>query len=111
MSQQWEETDFIFAPESALPDLCPPRLDLAVDVMALRYMSAERVRSHVQWASDRGCHYLYSLHPGGFSYEDLPAAWTAIGHLYWLHPVAPRLELSKVADVYSHLVGWKRLCV
>jgi hypothetical protein len=111
LSQQWEEMDFIFAPEAALSDLRPPRLDLALDVMALRQMSAERCRSHVQWASDRGCRYFYSLHPGGFSYEDLPAAWTAIGRSYWLHPVAPRLELSKVAEVYSHLVGWKRLRV
>ena len=108
----WEDTDFVFVSEAALPALRPPRVDLAIDITALEGMTAQRVESHVQWAYDRGCRYFYSLHPGGVSYDAMPAAWTAIGARYWLHPVPPRLEVDKVVEIdFSHVVGWARLRV
>jgi hypothetical protein len=106
---RWEEADFVFASEAALPHLRPPRVDLALDVMALRHMTGGRTDAHVQWAFERSCPYFYSLHPGGYS-TPLPAVWSAINRRYWVQPVAPRLELTKVAAVdYSHAIGWKRL--
>lgn len=108
----WEDTDFVFVSEAALPALRPPRVDLAIDIAALENMTAPRIESHVQWAYDRGCRYFYSLKPGDFAYDAMPAAWTAIGARYWLHPVPPRLEVDKVVAIdYSHLVGWARLRV
>jgi len=107
--RKWDEADFIFAPESVLPDLRPPQLDLAVDVLALRQMTPTRVEAHVRWAFDRGCRYFYSLHPGSCPPKALPPVWKAIDHLYWLHPVAPRVEVAKTDVDYSHVVGWKRL--
>jgi hypothetical protein len=109
--KNWEEADFIFAPMAALSDLRPPRLDLAVDILALQHMSPERADAHVQWAFDRGCRYFYSLHPGSCSTSARPAAWQIIERLYWLHPVAPRVEVAKTDVDYSHVVGWRRLRV
>jgi hypothetical protein len=109
--RNWEQADFIFAPEAALSDLRPPQLDLAVDILALQHMSPARAAAHVQWAFDRGCRYFYSLHPGSCSTNARPGSWQAIERLYWLHPVAPRVEVAKTDVDYSHVIGWRRLRV
>jgi hypothetical protein len=107
--QGWQEADFIFALEPALSELRPPRLDLAIDVTGLRDMSLDRMATHVQWAFEQACPYFYSLEPGGSS-GDVPDHWNAIGRFYWLQPVAPRVEPTKVERIdYSHVIGWKRL--
>jgi hypothetical protein len=122
---KWEEIDFIFAPESALPSLRPPRLDLTMDIASLGQMNVERVRSHVQRAFDLGCRYFYSLfaprRPG-------PQAMVtdAVRRFYWPHPIPARRERwtpvvmptapserseSRGPDTEeAHLVGWRRLC-
>ena len=117
--KDWEGVDFIFAPETALATLQPPRLDLTVDLMALRDMTDDRVRCHVRRAYDAGCRFLYSMLPAA-SATDRPSAWTAIGERYWPHRVPPRLDFEPVVggveggppprDLdYAHLIGWKRL--
>jgi hypothetical protein len=108
--RDWEEVDFVFAPESALATLGPPRLDLIVDIMSLRAMTPGRVAAHVQHAFDAGGRYFYSLHPGGWA-DETPAVWSAIDASYWPHPVPPRVEIRKAHIDYSHLIGWRRLRV
>jgi len=116
---KWEEIDFIFAPESALPSLRPPRLDLTMDIATLGQMSVERVRSHVQQAFDLGCRYFYSLFAPGR--PDVRAMVSdEVGHRYWPHSIPARRERWTPAvmgvepeappDTVAHLVGWRRLC-
>ena len=119
--QDWDQVDFNFVPESALPTLLPPQLDLTVDIMALGNMSAERVRSHVQCAFDLGCRYFYSLLPPACS-ADRPTVSGMIERLYWPHPVPARreqwapavmgVEPEPATDTENaHLVGWRRIRV
>jgi hypothetical protein len=113
----WESVDFILAPESAVPDLKPPRVDLVIDLMALRNMSDHRVVWHVQRAFDFGARYFYSIEPGPIFPATPSSAWRAIETLYWPHPIPPRLDASVFVsgasmpqvDDYAHLVGWRRI--
>lgn len=111
----WEETDFIFAPESALPALRPPQLDLTLDVMALQTMAANRVSFHVQRAFDFGSRYLCSQMPAASSAGETAYVWRSIDRLYWTHPVPPRLDGAPFDSAllpdgdYAHLVGWRRI--
>jgi putative sugar O-methyltransferase len=117
--QPWHETDFIFAPESAVRVLRPPRLDLAIDVSMLCHMSVERVRSHVRRAFDLGCRYWYSrFPPGGFAAQSMVS--DVVRECYWPHPIPARRERWTPAVMgvdpeprpeteEAHLVGWRRI--
>jgi hypothetical protein len=117
----WEAVDFVFAPEAALPDIGPPRLDLTLDVMALRNMGTDRVWSHVQRSFDAGSRYFYSLLPDRErrSADERPAVWSGIERWYWPHPIPPRGEVDDAIVAvnpgampdsdYAHLIGWRRI--
>jgi hypothetical protein len=117
----WEDADFIFAPESALPSLRPPRVDLTVDIMSMRQMNESRVAAHVQRAFDFGSPYFYSLLPRASAEEDTARVWRPLECRYWTHPVPPRVDTptadaddesaAEPEDLYAHLVGWRRLRV
>lgn len=107
--REWETTDFVFVPERALPALRPPRVDLTLDVMALRHMDADRVSAHVQRAFDVGSRYFYSALPAGAA-EEARNVWQAIERLFWPNPVPPRGEPGHTPEA-AHLVGWRRLLV
>jgi hypothetical protein len=111
----------VFAPESALPWLQPPRLDLTIDLMALVDASLDRVRSHVRRAFDLQCRYFYSLFPPGRIAEQTTVS-EAVAKCYWPHPIPARRDrwapavLREEPDAppdteEAHLVGWRRLCV
>jgi hypothetical protein len=114
----WQQIDFILMPESELPSLNRPHVDLVVDLMALRRMTSSRIECHVQRAFDFGARYFYSLEPGQIFPAEPPPAWRAIETLYWPHPIPPRLDASvfeisaghapQVND-YAHLIGWRRI--
>ena len=113
-----DQFDFILAPESELQSLAPPRLDLVVDLMALRNMSDRRMQFHVQRAFDFGARYFYALEPGAIFPAEPPPAWRAIEAFYWTHPIPPRLDASVLGvsglepphvDDYAHMVGWRRI--
>ncbi|MBI3049017.1 MAG: putative sugar O-methyltransferase [Acidobacteria bacterium] len=106
--REWERVDFVFAPESALPVLRPPRVDLTVDVLTLRHMSDERVSAHVHRAFEFGSRYFYSVLPGGDARDDTRRVWRAIEQRYWPHPMPARGEPGRAPD-WAHLVGWRRL--
>ena len=114
--RNWEDVDFVFAPESAWPALQPPPVALTLDMMALRRLPAEGVRRCVQQAYDCGSTYFYSQLPAAHAPDDAQLVWEAIGRRYWMHPVPPR-GIEGIAypppaapEGYVHLVGWRRLC-
>jgi hypothetical protein len=117
--RDWERVDFVFAPESALPALRPPRLDLAIDIMAMRLMSRERMVAHVQRAYELGAPYFYSLLPSDEAAATSSAIWTSIEQRFWPHPIPARADrIIRPVDLdgnppipsdCAHLVGWKRL--
>ncbi len=116
--RDWETADFIFIPESAIAALQPPRLDLVLDIMTLRQMSAARVDRHVRLAFELGARYFYSLLPAEGE-DDAARVWAPVERLYWPHPVPPRVDkIPNVVDLdgapaldseYAHLVGWRRI--
>jgi hypothetical protein len=107
--QDWEATDFVFVPETSLSMLRPPRVDLTVDVMTLRHVSAERLSLHVQRAFDFGSRYFYSVFPGGAE-DDRRRVRQSLERLYWPHPIPARGEPGQ-PPAYAHLIGWRRLLV
>ena len=111
------DADFVFAPESALDDLRPPRLDLTLDLGGLPQMTAERLSAHVRRAFDWGSRFVYSMLPPGTLAGGDAAVRAQIERYFWPHPVAPR-PVSHDAKLrgegvprYTHLVGWRRICV
>jgi hypothetical protein len=117
---EWEQTDFILAPEASLFEDAsppgtlsgsrPPRLDLAIDMAALCRMDAARVRRHVRLAYEWGARYIYSQQPAA---ADASVA-AAIEPYFWPHPVPPLSEdaASDGADADDvRMVGWRRLRV
>jgi hypothetical protein len=117
----WEQVDFVFAPDAALAELVTPPIHVTLDVMALHRMSEPRVALHVQRAFDLGSRYLFSQVPGPCFRDDVPAVWKAIGRRYWIHQVPPPLEAAffmvdrfddvPAIDDYAQAVGWRRLRV
>jgi putative sugar O-methyltransferase len=118
---EWEDADFVFAPERALPLLQLPRLDVTIDAMALVDASVDRVRAHVRRAFDLQCRYFYSLFPPGRN-DDRAIVSNALAECYWPHPIPARRERWAPAVMgaepepppdteEAHLVGWRRMCV
>jgi putative sugar O-methyltransferase len=109
--RSWDEVDFAFAPESAVPDLRPPSLALTVDFGMFERMHTSRVAQHVAKAHQLCSRYLLSL----CAFEDEAAAarvTTAIDSHYWLHPVALPDYLGRYLGVdrgETYVLGWRRL--
>jgi putative sugar O-methyltransferase len=113
--QDWQDVDFVFAPEW-MPPTPPAPIDLTLDIMTLRGMSAAGVRAHVQHAYDRGSRYVYSLLSARQAPEEARRVWEEIGRLFWLHSVPPRgipgiaYPPPAAPEGYVHIVGWRRMC-
>jgi len=115
----WESTDFFFVPEGALPGVRLPRLDLVLDLGALRFMDAPRLALHVRRAYEWGAPYFYSLVPADAPAQMIETLWGGIARAFWPHPVPPRGEnIPPAGDQpsapipgveYAHLIGWRRL--
>ena len=105
---EWNDVDFVFAPEGALDRLRFPRLDLTLDLQALAQFTPDRLDRHVQHAFDADCRYFFSLHHGDWASDEIPV-WRAIDTRYWLHPVPARVQLRKGQTEYSHVIGWRRM--
>ena len=113
-----DDIDFVFAPESAVPTLGLPRLDLTIDRMALQAKTCTRAAKHVERAFELGSRYFYTMNriEAGLT---RPAVHEAMERYFWPHPVPPRrdpkLEGMRAATgveadaEFSHLVGWKRI--
>jgi len=118
--ERWEESDFVFVPDSEVARFAPPRLDLTLDLGAWLSMTAGRVRDHVRHAFDLGSRYVFSVLPARAEAADVSRVWGSIATWYWPHPVPPRAEtMPAVPDdrpaelapdvLHAHLAGWRRM--
>jgi hypothetical protein len=117
--RDWDEADFVFVPGHFLPSLRPPRLDLTLDLMALRAMPARRAAAHVERSFHLGSRYFFAARPGDASPADA-CVERAIERWYWPHPVPRRRDPRELAAAggdpsrlppprVAHLAGWRRI--
>lgn len=113
----WREYDFIFMPNTALAELTPDRMDLAVNMVSFQEMTAAQVQGYVDRAYALNCPFLYSLNREKSAYNDEIESVTAIiSKLYWPKevPILP-IGYTKMmgekpsANEYKHVVGWRRI--
>jgi len=123
----WREADFLLAPESALAELRPERLDLVVSLGGLENRDEASRGAAVDAAHHAGARYLYALVSGRSA---APGVRAAVERSYWLQeaPVLPASYLTLLSDnpnakfkggrpsasiarsfAREHLVGWRRL--
>jgi hypothetical protein len=131
--------DFLFMPHWATQAVCPPALDLVVNMVSFQEMTTEQVRSYVNQAANAGARFLYSLNRDRSSYNpELTSVREVIAERYWLRPIsvlsvgypelpkeippsgvaaakkALRKNMRKPKDGlgdrdYRHVVGWPRI--
>jgi len=115
----WGDPDFAFVPGHLLPSLRLPRLDLTIDLMALRDLPASRAAAHLERSFQLGSRYLFAVRPGVASPAD-ECVERAIERWYWPHPVPRRRDPRDMAAVnydasklppprFAHLAGWRRI--
>ena len=113
----WRDCDFIFAPHTALADLTPDRLDLAINMVSFQEMTQEQVTAYVRRAHELDCRLLYSLNRDRSSYNpEIESVSAIISRFYWPHeiPVLPvpytkMMSEEASATDYKHIVGWRRV--
>jgi putative sugar O-methyltransferase len=111
------DADFVFAPEGALDDLRPSRLDLTLDLGGLAQMTPERLSVHMRRAFECGSRFFYAMLPPEPLADGDAAVRGAIERYFWPHPVAPRpvshdaRSRGEGVPRYTHLVGWRRIRV
>ena len=105
----WQDVDFMFVPDVAETLPTPPRLDLAVDILALRQMPRSAAAAHISRVFTGNCPFFYTALPRAVDAGD--GYLSDLERSYWLHPVPPRRD-PKFPDVepsLRHIAGWKRL--
>lgn len=113
----WRDYDFIFTPNTALADLTPDRLDLAVNMVSFQEMTSAQVTSYVAKAHDLGARFLYSLNRETSSMNaELDSVSKIVSRHFWPREVQIlKVSYQKMLDEapsdkdYKHLVGWKRV--
>lgn len=92
----WDEVDFAFAPEAAVPALAPPGLLLTLDLGALDQMTPARADAHVRRAYELECRYVFSVcAPGQPDPAQATAVEPVLDRWYWQHPVSTAAGLAK----------------
>jgi hypothetical protein len=112
----WRDYDFIFMPHTALDDLCPDRVDLAINMVSFQEMTDDQVVRYVSRAHELSCPLLYSLNRDRGSYNsELTSVSAIISKYYWPHPVTvlpvpyTKMMGDKPSETdYQHIVGWRR---
>jgi putative sugar O-methyltransferase len=113
----WREYDFIFTPNTALAELKPERLDLAVNMVSFQEMTDDQVAGYVERAHALECPFLYSLNRDKGSYNrQLESVSAILSRFYWpreiqVLPVAYTKMLGDAPSKndYTHLLGWRRV--
>ena len=110
-----DDIDFVFAPERAIDEVRPPRLELTVDLGALPLMTPDRMAAHVRRAYAWGSRFSYSMLPPGTLTGPAAAVQTEFARYFWPHVIPPR-PVGHAAQLrgdgvplYTHLAGWKRI--
>ena len=118
-SGDWDDTAFVFVPGHLVSSLRPPRLDLTLDLMALRAMAGPRAAEHLERSFQLGSRYLFAMRPGVASPAD-ECVERSIERWYWPHPVPRRRDPRELAAAggdpaqlppprFAHLAGWRRI--
>jgi hypothetical protein len=116
-----DDADFVFVPGHLLSSWRPSRLDLTIDLMALRAMAGPRAAAHLEQSFQLGSRYLFTMRPGVASPAD-ECVERALERWYWPHPVPRRRDPRDLAAVggdvsrlpparFAHLAGWRRIRV
>ena len=116
---RWQDYDFIFMPNTALGELTPPRVDLAVNMVSFQEMTQEQVTTYVRHAHDIDARFLYSLNKEKSSYNrELESVTAIIERFFWPRkidvlpvPYQKMLDSKPSADDYKHIIGWRRVKV
>jgi hypothetical protein len=116
---RWQEYDFIFMPNTALDELRPARVDLAVNMVSFQEMTQEQVTAYVRHAYEVGARFLDSLNKEKSTYNrELESVSAIIDRYYWprkidvLHvPYQKMLDAKPSTDDYKHIIGWRRVKV
>jgi hypothetical protein len=119
MFANWRDYDFIFMPNTALAELQPERLDLAINMVSFQEMTDEQVDGYVARAHALGCPFLYSLNRDKGSYNrQLESVSAIVSRYYWPReiPVLPVAYTKMLGEApskndYTHLLGWRRVKV
>lgn len=112
----WRDYDFIFMPNTALAELTPERLDLAINMVSFQEMTQAQVETYVGHAFALGAPFLYSLNRERSSYnKEIESVSSAISKYYWprqvdvLHvPYTRMMDEGPLPNDYKHVIGWKR---
>jgi putative sugar O-methyltransferase len=113
----WRDYDFIFTPNTALADLTPDRLDLAVNMVSFQEMTTAQVTSYVARSHELGARFLYSLNREKSSMNDeLDSVTRIVSQYYWPREVEIlKVSYQKMLDEppaksdYTHIIGWRRI--
>lgn len=128
----WEGADFVFVPNTALPEVAPPRLDLGLNMVSFQEMTGSQVEAYVRRIHEMGSPFLYSLNRERSHYNaELDSVSEIIGRWFWSHeiPMLPvnymkmlrdakkdvkraRLKSADAtpdANEYRHIVGKRRI--
>ena len=113
----WRDYDFIFTPNTALSDLTPDRLDLAVNMVSFQEMTTAQVTSYVAKSHELGARFLYSLNREKSAMNDeLDSVTRIISQYYWPRevqilkvPYQKMLDEAPSRSDYKHVIGWKRV--
>src|SRR3954468_16393192 len=115
----WRNYDFIFAPNSAVTDFVPERLDLTVNMVSFQEMTDSQVTDYVSRAHALNCPFLYSLNRERSSYNrELESVSTIVSRYFWPHeiqvlrvPYTRMMDEGASSNDYKHLIGWRRVQV
>jgi len=115
----WRSYDFIFAPNAAVSEFVPERLDLTVNMVSFQEMTEEQVTDYVSRAHALNCPFLYSLNRERSAYNrELESVSAIVSRYFWPHeiPVLPvpytrMMDEGASANDYKHLIGWRRVQV
>jgi hypothetical protein len=115
----WRNYDFIFAPNAAVSEFVPERLDLTVNMVSFQEMTEEQVTDYVSRSHALNCPFLYSLNRERSAYNhELESVSAIVSRYFWPHeiPVLPvpytrMMDEGASSNDYKHLIGWRRVQV
>jgi hypothetical protein len=122
---EWLAADFVLLPNTALEDVTPPHIDLALNMVSFQEMRAEQVDRYVAHAHQRDTPLLYSLNRERGTYNpELTSVSQIVDKYFRAHQVdvlpvpygdfpepVPKVvkgDALERAKSYRHLIGWRR---
>jgi hypothetical protein len=113
----WSEYDFIFVPNTALAQMTPGRLDLAINMVSFQEMTGAQVAAYVGRAHALGCPFLYSLNRDKSAYNrEIESVSEIVSRFYWPRevdvlpvPYQKMLGDKRSTVDYKHIIGWRRV--